>query len=74
MSLPTAVLWDMDGTLVDTEPYWIECEFALVEAHGGVWGMHHAEALVGQDLLTSARYIRRHGGVDLPPEAVQLVE
>ena len=32
---PAAVLWDMDGTLVDTEPYWIECEYALVEAHGG---------------------------------------
>ena len=30
-----AVLWDMDGTLVDTEPYWIETEYALAERHGG---------------------------------------
>jgi len=30
-----AVLWDMDGTLVDTEPYWIECEYELVESFGG---------------------------------------
>jgi HAD superfamily hydrolase (TIGR01509 family) len=67
---PAAVLWDMDGTLVDTEPYWIECEFALVEAHGGVWSRQQAEALVGNDLLTSARYIRRHGGVDLPAETI----
>ena len=32
---PKAVLWDMDGTLVDTEPYWIEAEYALIEEHGG---------------------------------------
>ena len=69
-ALPAAVLWDMDGTLVDTEPYWIECEFALVEAHGGVWSHQHAQALVGQNLLTSARYIRRHGGVRWPAEAI----
>lgn len=29
-----AVLWDMDGTLVDTEPYWIEAEFEIAERHG----------------------------------------
>ena len=33
-ALPAAVLWDMDGTLVDTEPYWIEAEHELVAAHG----------------------------------------
>ena len=31
------VLWDMDGTIVDTEPYWIRAETELVEAHGGTW-------------------------------------
>ena len=62
---PAAVLWDLDGTLVDTEPYWIECEFELVEAHGGTWSDEHAHAIVGSDLLESARYIRKHGDVDL---------
>jgi len=71
---PAAVLWDMDGTLVDTEPYWIECEYALVEAHGGIWTSEHAHALVGNDLMTSARYLRRHGHVDLPaPVIVELL-
>ena len=31
---PAAVLWDMDGTIVDTEPYWIECEYELVAEFG----------------------------------------
>ncbi len=67
---PTAVLWDMDGTLVDTEPYWMECEFELVEAHGGTWSDEHAHAIVGSDLHESGRYIRDHGGVDLPIDEI----
>jgi HAD superfamily hydrolase (TIGR01509 family) len=70
--LPAAVLWDMDGTLVDTEPYWIAAEHELVAEHGGVWTEQHAHALVGNPLLVSAEYIRSHGGVDLPPP--QIVE
>lgn len=65
-----AVLFDMDGTIVDTEPYWIAAEYALVEAHGGTWTDEHAHALVGNALLTSASYIREHGGVPLEPEEI----
>ena len=65
--LPAAVLWDMDGTLVDTEPYWIAEEHALVESHGGVWTDEHARQLVGNDLMVSAEYIRAHSPVDLLP-------
>ncbi len=68
--LPAGVLWDMDGTLVDTEPYWIACEYALVAEHGGTWSDEHAHALIGSDLLVSARYIARHGPVPLPPEEI----
>ena len=69
-SLPGAVLWDMDGTLVDTEPSWIAAEYALVAEHGGTWNDEHAHALVGNPLLVSGEYIRRHGGVDLPVEVI----
>ncbi|HJR38326.1 MAG TPA: HAD family hydrolase [Nocardioidaceae bacterium] len=67
---PAAVLWDMDGTLVDTEPYWIESEFDLVEEHGGTWSREHALNLVGNDLLVSGRYIREHAAIDLEPDRI----
>jgi HAD superfamily hydrolase (TIGR01509 family) len=66
-ALPAAVLWDMDGTLVDTEPYWIAEERSLVQAHGGVWTDEHANQLVGNDLLVSAEYILAHSPIELTP-------
>lgn len=68
--LPGAVLWDMDGTLVDTEPYWFACEIELVRRHGGTWSLEQAHRLVGNDLLTSADVIAREGGVPLPREQI----
>jgi HAD superfamily hydrolase (TIGR01509 family) len=65
-----AVLFDMDGTLVDTEPYWMAAEYALVESAGGTWSDEHAHAIVGKALLDSAHYIRQHGGVALEPAEI----
>ena len=56
-----AVLWDMDGTIVDTEPYWIEAEHALVAAHGGSWSHEQAMQLVGQSLTFSAGILQQAG-------------
>jgi beta-phosphoglucomutase-like phosphatase (HAD superfamily) len=72
MTFPAAVLWDMDGTLVDTEPYWFATEFELVAEFGGTWTDADAHSLVGFDLLASAHELRARGGVQLEP--VQLVE
>jgi HAD superfamily hydrolase (TIGR01509 family) len=63
--LPRAVLWDMDGTLVDTEPYWIRTEYELAERYGGTWSDAKALDLVGNDLRVSAAYIQEHMGIDL---------
>ena len=70
MTFPAAVLWDMDGTLVDTEPYWIETEYAMAEKYGGTWSEEHALNLVGNDLLESGVYIRVHMGIDLTPQEI----
>ena len=70
--MPSALLIDMDGTLVDTEPYWIRCEHALVDEFGGTWGPDDAHSIVGFDLLDAAVELRDRGGVPLEPE--QIVE
>ena len=68
-SLPAAVLWDMDGTIVDSEPYWMRAETELVESFGGVWSHSDAMLLVGSGLEGSA-VILQDRGVDLAGDAI----
>lgn len=59
----------MDGTLVDTEPYWMAAETAMVQSFGGTWSHEQALQLVGNGLLDSAMLLRA-AGVDMEPEAI----
>ena len=66
-TLPAAVLWDMDGTVVDTEALWMAAETALVERHGGSWTHEQALGMVGLGLEDAAEILRAAGvgmGVD----------
>ncbi|MFV0306115.1 MAG: HAD-IA family hydrolase [Desertimonas sp.] len=69
-ALPAAVLWDMDGTLVDTEPYWMACEHDLVTRYGGTWTDEDAHAIVGFDLLAAAEYMRSRTGIEVPARRI----
>jgi HAD superfamily hydrolase (TIGR01509 family) len=51
----------MDGTLVDTEPYWMAAETPLVEEFGGTWSHEQALTLVGLGLEDSARIFQDAG-------------
>ncbi|WP_166983540.1 HAD family hydrolase [Paramicrobacterium fandaimingii] len=66
---PAAVLWDMDGTVVDTEPYWIQAETDLVESYGRTWTHDDSMTLVGAGLWDSAQILRAHG-VDMEPDDI----
>lgn len=68
--VPAAVLWDMDGTLVDTEPYWIAAEHELVTEYGGQWSPQLGHQLVGNPLLVSAEIILSHTPMPLTPRQV----
>lgn len=56
-----AVLWDMDGTLVDTEPYWFAAEKELMARFGVRWSDEQAMELVGNALPDSARALQAAG-------------
>jgi HAD superfamily hydrolase (TIGR01509 family) len=67
--LPAAVLWDMDGTIVDTEPYWMRAETELIREFGGSWTEEDALQLVGAGLWDAAAVFQREG-VDLPADEI----
>jgi len=51
----------MDGTLIDSEPYWISAEIRVVESFGGEWTHEDAMSCVGNGLLESARVMQTKG-------------
>ncbi|MGC0250525.1 MULTISPECIES: HAD family hydrolase [unclassified Pseudactinotalea] len=58
-----AVLWDMDGTLMDSEPHWLAAEQELCAEHGGTWDESLALELVGLPLSVSAQHLRERAGI-----------
>ncbi|WP_234346678.1 HAD family hydrolase [Cellulomonas timonensis] len=67
--LPAAVLWDMDGTLIDSEPFWIGAELELAALHGAEWTHEDGLAMVGNPMTTCAAALRARG-VDLSDEEI----
>lgn len=53
----------MDGTLLDSEPYWMAAQEALAARHGASWTHEQALDLVGTPLLTGAEIFQRGTGV-----------
>jgi HAD superfamily hydrolase (TIGR01509 family) len=60
----------MDGTLCDTEPYWIETEHEIAERYGAEWTEADALELVGNGLLASGRYIKERMNLPHTPEEI----
>lgn len=58
---PQALLWDMDGTIVDTEPYWIVAEQELAALFDAKWTHEDGLAVVGQGLPYTATRMQERG-------------
>ena len=64
-----AVFWDMDGTLVDTEPLWNASHRRMLESAGGTWTEELAHSLTGQALNHGARLLQQ-AGLDLDVDTI----
>ncbi len=65
-----AVLWDMDGTLVDSEKLWDISLSALYEFHGGVMSPQTRESLVGASARDTMIVAYTELGLDHDPQAI----
>jgi HAD superfamily hydrolase (TIGR01509 family) len=68
--LPAAVLWDMDGTLVDSEKVWDISLHALAEHLGGRLSRHTREAMVGANTDRTLRLLFAEIGQAPEPQAL----
>lgn len=68
---PAAVLWDMDGTLVDTEPHWRAAQEAMLHARGLPPLTPEQELeLVGADLKKAGRWFAETFDITDAPESL----
>jgi HAD superfamily hydrolase (TIGR01509 family) len=65
-----AVLFDMDGVLVDTEPLWYAAEQAVMARLGGSWSPADQHALVGGSMAVTVAYLLDKGQRSVPPAVV----
>jgi HAD superfamily hydrolase (TIGR01509 family) len=66
-----AVLFDMDGLLVDSEPVWSVAEAELMAWLGGPWNLDVKAQCVGRRVDESCRILVDIAGSPVPPEQVQ---
>ena len=68
--LPAAVLWDMDGTIIDSEPYWLASERAFAAAHDSTWGHDEGLGVIGMSLYESSILLKERVGSSLEPQQI----
>jgi len=65
-----AVIFDLDGVLIQSEELWTEAREAFVREQGGSWHDGAALAMMGMSSIEWSRYLHDELGVPLSPESI----
>ena len=65
-----AVVFDLDGVLLDTEELWDEARRQLAEERGGRWHEQAQRAMMGMSSPEWSRYMHDEIGLPDPPEEI----
>ncbi len=68
--MPDAVIFDMDGVLVDSEAVWDDVRKRFTEENGGHWHDDAQREMMGMSSVEWSRYVRDRLGVDMDPEEI----
>jgi HAD superfamily hydrolase (TIGR01509 family) len=65
-----AVIFDLDGVLLDSETAWVEVKKAFAEESGGHWKENAQWDMLGMSSIEWSRYMHDELGVPVPPEEI----
>jgi HAD superfamily hydrolase (TIGR01509 family) len=65
-----AVVFDLDGVLIDSERVWDEVRRRLAAERGGRWSDHASRDMMGMSSLEWSRYMRDEVGLPEEPEEI----
>ncbi len=68
--MPAAVIFDMDGVLIDSEQLWNQSKQELVREAGGRWREDAPRAMMGMSSREWSVYMRDELGVDMDAEDI----
>jgi HAD superfamily hydrolase (TIGR01509 family) len=65
-----AIVFDMDGVLIDSEPVWERVRRKFVADHGGRWADDAQDRMMGMSTAEWSAYMSEDFGLRLPPPQV----
>jgi HAD superfamily hydrolase (TIGR01509 family) len=65
-----AVIFDLDGVLIDSEGLWNQARIQIASENGGHWRPDAQRSMMGMSSLEWSRYMQEQLGVALEPEQI----